>query len=192
MTNYRSLAANNYGRIATALLTLILVIQPVSVSAETVSGLNVGQELTSVDENPLSTQGDAPAQLPVPPTAQKILLQACQNHGYSEGCAKALLGMMWKESSNISNAVGDHGLALGYFQIHYRLHNVSRACATDLACSAEWTIKYMERNGYPKYVAYAVQCHNGCGINNGYAVAALRNGERLWSAPMTVEVAMAK
>lgn len=193
MTFQRTLAANNIGRIASALLTLVMVIQPVKVSAQTVSGLEIGPIPAVSDDNPLSTEGDTPAPEPeVPPTAQKILLETCQNHGYGEACAKALLGMMWKESRNLATAVGDHGAALGYFQIHYRLHKVTRACATDLACSAEWTIKYMERNGYPKYVKYAVQCHNGCGINNGYAASALRNGERLWAEPMTIEVALAK
>ncbi len=194
MTFKRTLAATNLGRIASALLTLVMVIQPVKVTAQTVSGLEIGPAATATaDENPPSTEGDDQASEPVvPPTAQEILLDTCKNRGYGEGCAKALLGMMWKESRNLATAVGDHGAALGYFQIHYRLHKVTRACATDLACSAEWTIKYMERNGYPKYVKYAVQCHNGCGINNGYALSALRNGERLWDEPMTIEVALAK
>jgi hypothetical protein len=192
MTFHRTLAAHNFGRIASALLTLAMVIQPVKVTAQTVSGLEISPDLAVSDDNPLSTQGEVPAPEPVPPTAQKILLDVCQNHGYGEGCGKALLGMMWKESNNIATAVGDHGLALGYFQIHYRMHKVTRACATDLGCSAEWTIKYMERNGYPKNVAYAVQCHNSCGFKNGYAASALRHGDRLWSVPMTVEVALAK
>ena len=126
------------------------------------------------------------------PTEQETLLQACKAHGYGESCAKALLGMMWKESKNDPNAVGDHGLALGYFQIHYKMHGVTRACAKDLRCSAEWTIGYMESNGYPKYTAYAVQCHNGCNAGNGYAASALRHGERLWNQEVPKPVLLAE
>ena len=111
---------------------------------------------------------------------QEILQQVCAGHGYGDDCAKALLGMMWKESLNDSGAIGDRGLARGYFQIHYKMHGVSIACAEDLRCSAEWSLNYMKSNSYPRYAHYAVQCHNGCNAGNGYAASALRHGERLW------------
>lgn len=123
------------------------------------------------------------------PTVQKVLLRVCEERGYGEACAKHLLGMLWKESLNVSTAVGDQGRARGYFQIWTKLHNVSVECAEDLECSANWTISYMESNGYPKYVHHAVQCHNGCGIANGYAASALRHGERLWDQPLPVNQA---
>lgn len=117
-------------------------------------------------------------------TVQGVLLDACQQRGYGEECAKTLLGMLWKESRNVATAVGDGGKARGYFQIHYRLHGISVECAEDLRCSAEWTLDYLEYNGYPRYVTYAVQCHNGCGARNGYAASALRHGRNLWDVPM--------
>lgn len=119
-------------------------------------------------------------------TVQIVLKEVCEDRGYGETCAKHLLGMLWKESRNISTAVGDHGLALGYFQIHYRMHGVSSACATDLKCSANWTLDYLETNSYPKYVSYAIQCHNGCNIDNGYSASAQRLGNRLWNQPMAI------
>lgn len=124
----------------------------------------------------------------VSPSVQDTLLAVCEQHGYGDDCARVLLGIMWKESKNVSHAIGDHGEARGYFQIHYKLHKVSLDCAYDLTCSADWTLSHLERKGYPKYVAYAVQCHNGCDVDNGYAAAALRNGDKLWSTPMQVEV----
>jgi len=118
------------------------------------------------------------------PSVQSELLEVCQDRGYGEDCAKQLLGMLWKESNNIATAIGDNGQARGYFQIWYKLHNIPIACAEDLRCSANWTINYLESNSYPKYVSYAIQCHNGCNIDNGYAASALRHGRRLWDQPL--------
>ncbi len=129
-------------------------------------------------------------------TVQDVLLKVCADRGYGQDCAKHLLGMLWKESNNIANAIGDNGKARGYFQIHYKLHKISIDCAEDLECSANWTLTYLERNGYPKYVAYAIQCHNGCNIDNGYAASALRHGKRLWERPLAIvktsEMALAR
>ncbi len=122
-----------------------------------------------------------------PPTIRETLLQVCTDRGYGEDCAKTLYGMAWKESQFISTAVGDNGRARGWFQIHYRLHRITSACAEDLACSADWTISYLESNGYPKYKNYAVQCHNGCRVANGYAASALRHGNRLWAVADAAE-----
>ena len=130
-----------------------------------------------------------PETLPVPvtpPTVQEVLLNVCQTNGYGEDCAKTLLGMLWNESSNSSTVIGDNGKARGYFQIHYKLHKISIACAEDLVCSANWTINYLERNSYPKYVNYAVQCHNSCGVKNGYAVKAARHAKLLWDTPLEI------
>ncbi len=123
---------------------------------------------------------------PVTYTVQETLLSVCESRGYGEDCAKVLLGMLWTESSNISTAIGDHGAARGYFQIHYKLHHITTACAEDLVCSANWTLTYLESHSYPKYVSYAVQCHNSCNKNNGYAARSLRNGKRLWDQPLLV------
>jgi hypothetical protein len=117
-------------------------------------------------------------------TAQGVLLDVCEARGYGEDCARTLLGMMWKESLNDADAIGDGGRARGYFQIHYRLHDVPVSCAEDLRCSAEWSLDYLEYNGYPYYVYHAVQCHNSCYAGNGYAASALRWGDRLWGRLM--------
>ena len=125
------------------------------------------------------------------PSVQDVLLAVCEKNNYEEDCAKTLLGMLWAESNNISTAIGDHGRARGYFQIWYKLHNITVGCAEDLVCSANWTITYLERHGYPSYVNYAVQCHNSCNAGNGYAARAARTGERLWDTPLTIAQATA-
>lgn len=114
-------------------------------------------------------------------SVQTTLLKVCEKRGYGEECAKDLLGMLWKESKNVSTAVGDQGRARGYFQIWIKLHGISLKCAEDLECSSNWTLDYMESNGYPTYVHYAIQCHNGCNIDNGYAASARWHGRRLWN-----------
>lgn len=127
----------------------------------------------------------------IPPTVQTltneqiqtVLEDVCQARGYGDDCVRTLLGMMWKESRAIGDAIGDGGRARGYFQIHYKLHKISIECAEDIQCSAQWSLDYLESNGYPKYPKYAVQCHNSCNVNNGYALSALGYGKRLWSNP---------
>jgi hypothetical protein len=123
------------------------------------------------------------------PTVQDVLLNVCGDNGYGKACAKTLLGMLINESSNISTAIGDGGRARGYFQIHVKLHKISVACAEDLVCSANWTINYMEAHSYPKYVSYAVQCHNSCNVKNGYAAKAARNANRYWNQPLEINQA---
>jgi len=117
-------------------------------------------------------------------SVQTVLLEVCEDRGYGEDCAKDLLGMLWKESLNEATAVGDQGRARGYFQIWVNLHGISVACAEDLECSSNWSLDYLESNGYPTYVNYAVQCHNGCNIDNGYAASARALGRRLWNQPL--------
>lgn len=146
------------------------------VTLDAFPGLDQVFTFVAGERNMLPIEAVKPREL----SEQEILLQVCEARGYGESCAKALLGMMWKESLNDAKAIGDSGKARGYFQIHYKLHKVDISCAEDLRCSAEWSLKYLESNSYPKYVAYAVQCHNGCNAGNGYAASALRHGERLW------------
>lgn len=173
--------------IALAFVLLSHAIRPVQVLAASAEEGGSGLEAAETVE-PSVTEG---AQEPVeaPKTVQQVLLDVCTRRGYGEDCAKHLLGMLWKESNNIATAIGDGGRARGYFQIHYRLHKVAVDCAEDLECSADWTISYLERNAYPKYVHHAIQCHNGCGIDNGYAASALRHGRRLWNKPLVVVTA---
>jgi hypothetical protein len=125
-------------------------------------------------------------QEPAPVIVQDVLLEVCRARGYDVACAKTLLGMLWKESLGVSKAVGDRGKARGWYQIWVKLHKISLECAEDLRCSSDWTISYLESNSYPRYVAYAVQCHNGCNAGNGYAASTRRHGERLWSTPLII------
>lgn len=122
-----------------------------------------------------------------PPSIQDVLLEVCQSRSYGDDCAKILLGMAWKESQFESRAVGDDGRAHGFFQIHYKLHKIPLTCARDLRCSADWTISYLESNGYPKSVLRAVQCHNGCGAKNGYAASVMRWSQRLWQTSTEIK-----
>jgi hypothetical protein len=169
---------------ASAFIGVVLMGVAVSpATASSFSGLYIGPKLAGGLVEIFNDDGDGQ---PVfigpkrPPSVKRVLAEVCSARGYGEDCAKALLGMTWKESNLIGSAVGDGGRAVGYYQIHYRLHGISKECARDLRCSADWTLSYMEQNGYPKYPKYAIQCHNGCNAGNGYAASALRHGDRLW------------
>jgi hypothetical protein len=119
------------------------------------------------------------------------LLAVCAERDLGEECAKDLLGMAWKESRFKADAKGDYingfARARGWFQIHYKLHKISEACAEDLECSARWSLKYLIANKYERFPAYAVQCHNGCNAENGYASSAMRNGRRLWTTEVVAQ-----
>lgn len=152
--------------------------------------LVTGQPLTALAEQAETEVEAVEIAVEAPePTVQDVLLDVCEIRGYGQECAQTLLGMVWVESNNISTAIGDHGKARGYFQIWYNLHKIPIACAEDLVCSADWTITYLERNQYPKYVNYAVQCHNSCNAGNGYDAKVARHGARLWNEPLAIEQA---
>jgi hypothetical protein len=157
----------------------------------TVASEALSEELSSLDGLSASDY-DEPTGPLVPPTAREVLLSVCRDRGYGEDCAKLLYGMVWKESRFDGLAVGDQGRAQGYFQIHYKLHGISLACAQNLKCSAAWSLRYMESNGYPSYAAQAVQCHNGCGVRNGYAAAVKSVGNRKWKEAEQTEAEIAK
>lgn len=173
--------------IALAFVLLSHAVRPIQVLAASAEEAGPIIEAAETVESPVMEDVQEPVE--APKTVQQVLLYVCARRGYGEDCAKHLLGMLWKESNNIATAIGDGGRARGYFQIHYRLHKITVECAEDLECSAGWTISYLERNAYPKYVHYAVQCHNGCGFDNGYAASALRHGRRLWNQPLVVVTA---
>ncbi|GEM_PF-887490 len=168
---------------AVAAVMLVLTSQGTAL-AQVAPALQVNEPAAIVET--AVVQEETPVEPEPAPTVQDVLLAVCAEKGYGEDCAKHLLGMMWNESSNRYNVIGDAGKARGYFQIWTHLHKIPVTCAEDLVCSAQWSLRYMERNHYPKHVSYAVQCHNGCNINNGYAAKALRNGNALWSKPMEV------
>ena len=177
---------------AVLLVVILLFNRPLqAVKAEGVA-VDPAVPVANIEQNASSAQSDAVQNssssviVEQPKNVQDILLDVCKARGYDESCGRTLLGILWKESENIGKAVGDNGRAHGYFQIHYKLHKITLACAEDLHCSAEWTLQYLEQNGYPRNVVSAVQCHNGCGVNNGYAASAIRFGKRLWARPLAV------
>lgn len=168
-----------------ALMVVMLVhVHPAVAQTFTFAALDQSVTIAAFDDTePAIAEPVPPAH---EPTVQEVLLAVCEAKGYGQPCAQTLLGMLWNESSNVSTAIGDRGNARGYFQIWTKLHKISVACAEDLVCSADWTLKYMERNHYPKHVNYAIQCHNGCGFNNGYTPKAIRNGKNFWNQPLKV------
>lgn len=177
LNNIHTLKTGQRAALAVLMLALVFANSHVTSAADAVETLAQSKQPVTQTE-----------QVAVPaPTVQEVLLSVCKENGYGEACAKTLLGMLWTESSNMSSVIGDNGKARGYFQIHYKLHKISIACAEDLVCSANWSIKYLERNSYPKYVNYAVQCHNSCNVNNGYSAKVVRYGNAFWNKPLTVK-----
>jgi hypothetical protein len=159
--------------------------------AATVGDVDNNLSILSIDANGFAVM-HGPEK---PKSVQETLQAVCVSRGYGDDCARQLLGMAWKESNFIADAKGDYDRrgfphARGWFQIHYRLHKISVECAEDLTCSANWTIDYLESNSYPKYQRYAIQCHNGCNIENGYAASVLRHGNRLWNSEVGIQVAV--
>ena len=189
-TSRRAKKTNPWMKQAIGVLMLVMLIPAQFALAQALPVEASADVVTAPAEVPANVvYSDAVAvpedQSPVP-TVQDALLNVCEANGYGQDCAKTLLGMLWTESSNQSTVIGDHGQARGYFQIHYKLHNISIDCAEDLVCSANWTINYLEAHSYPKYVNYAVQCHNSCGVNNGYAAKVSRNAKNLWDTPLEI------
>lgn len=167
----------NYKGAATLMLVTLVTGQPV-----------VANTVTNAVSAPVVQEAavETVAEPKIEPTVQDVLLNVCEQNGYGEDCAKTLTGMLWTESSNRSTVIGDNGKARGYFQIHYKLHKISAACAEELVCASEWTIKYLERNGYPHRVNWAIQCHNGCGANNGYTAKVHRYASQFWNQPLEI------
>jgi len=64
---------------------------------------------------------------------------------------------MWEQAYSVINcesrfdpwSIGDEGNSRGLYQIHKKYHpEVSNECAFSPVCSTEWTIKYVEKNGW--------------------------------------------
>lgn len=121
----------------------------------------------AVQAKPLkSVQG-----FPVSDTIKKTLKDVCRAKGFDDNkCWKVLAAMAWTESRFDGNAQGDYTKKAGYrshgyFQIQTRMHKVSLKCATDLSCSAEWTLNRLISKGYGQgYDKYSVKRHNGAGV----------------------------
>ena len=90
-------------------------------------------------------------------------------------CRYDLLGISMKESTfncNAENTKTSREKSYGCYQIRLDMpsrKHIEIAEAKDYRWASAWTIDRIVNNGYPKYRTAAIQCHNGCGVNNGYA-----------------------
>lgn len=103
-------------------------------------------------------------------TIKNTLKDVCKAKGFADDkCWKTLAAMAWTESRFDGNAQGDFTKKTGYrsygwFQIQTKMHKVTKKCATDLSCSAEWTLNRLVAKGYGAgYDKYSVKRHNGAG-----------------------------
>ena len=79
-------------------------------------------------------------------------------------CRNDLLAIAFVESRFNCKVIGKFK-EKGCFQI-MPYHNWK---AGDFENDAKWTLDRLIRYGYPKFRTRALQCHNGCGVKNGYA-----------------------
>lgn len=93
------------------------------------------------------------------PTA--ILKRVCRNNGFIDSeCPKILYAMALQESGMGKWMEGDGGRSHGYFHI-LNIHNLSKACTHDLACSADFSLKRMIRFGFKTNRDMGIRRHNG-------------------------------
>lgn len=90
---------------------------------------------------------------------------ACGKAGLAASpCVNDLVAMNWAETRfKPMPQVGDAGLSHGYFQIQLAMHGVTKKCANDFDCAADWTVEHLKGNGYPEMRTYAISKHNGSG-----------------------------
>lgn len=94
----------------------------------------------------------------------------CSAEGLDDFCWKDLYAICRVETGCDAEKVGDSGNSYGLFQIHRGYHpDVTMDEAVDVKFAASWTLKRLMRYGYPEYRTKAIQCHNSCTANNGYA-----------------------
>jgi len=98
----------------------------------------------------------------------KTLKAVCSANGMNdpknnEVCWQTLWAMSYQESKLGYLMIGDQGRSKGWFHIQTKMHQLSEACALDLNCSADWTLKRLITKGFPIYWTYSVQSHNGFG-----------------------------
>lgn len=96
--------------------------------------------------------------------------RVCDKYGLEEvWCRNDLLAISKHETANWTKLEGDNGKSVGWFHMHQGYHPGTAGCAYNFECAAEWTLKRLQRFGYPEYRTYSIQCHNGCNAGNGYA-----------------------
>jgi hypothetical protein len=111
---------------------------------------------------PLSIEEKTESGLSIEETIQKISKEYNFNW-------KILYAICLKESNCNPEAIGDEGRALGYYQIHYKMHKVSEKEAKDLQFATEWTLKRLLK--YAHLGEYEmIRSHNGLVSWNNYYV----------------------
>lgn len=125
------------------------------------------EQPVQVEEKKPETKKEEPAKISDDQIV-KTLKAVCKENGMAdeknnEVCWQTLWAMSYQESKLGWLPTGDGGKSRGWFHIQTKLHNITDACALDLNCSANWTLKRMILKGFPIYWTYSVQAHNGFG-----------------------------
>jgi hypothetical protein len=150
--------------------------EPEPVAIEPVTNVRIGTEPSGIQREILKEVCEQ-SWTDVPTTYEPLQAQGVPYGDYLRECQGNLVGMHGKEASNshiCEDIVGDGGYALGCFQINSYYHKTPDECREDFRCSAAWTLNNLVGHGWlPSSMNaganhYAIQCHNGCGFNNGY------------------------
>jgi hypothetical protein len=111
----------------------------------------------------------------VPTVREPLLARGVPYDDYMTYCQADLLAIAWSESRFNCSAIGDNGHSLGCFQIYKVVHShLTDNDRYDFRFSASWTINRLVAYGWtPRTIngqanRHAIQCHNGCNVNNGY------------------------
>jgi len=97
--------------------------------------------------------------------------RACANQGFkSLDCRNIILAISYHETGGWRDFSGDSGCSTGWVHINRCVHrHIAKAQTMDAAFAFQWTAQRLKAYGYPTYRTQAIQCHNGCYANNGYA-----------------------
>jgi hypothetical protein len=89
--------------------------------------------------------------------------EACIYHGLDNNqCRLDLMGIIYAETRDFSNKLGDSNKSRGLFQIHKGYHpEITDEQANDPFFSAKWTLRRMIFKGYKTNRDYAIMSHNG-------------------------------
>lgn len=97
--------------------------------------------------------------------------RACASVGFkSLDCRNIILAISYHETQGWTDFSGDSGCSTGWVHINRCVHtHITNAATMDAAFAFAWTAQRLKAFGYPTYRTQAIQCHNGCYANNGYA-----------------------
>jgi len=99
--------------------------------------------------------------------AYKAVIEACKHHGLdNENCRLDLMGIIYRETGDFTNKIGDGGKSYGVFQIHLGYHkHITVEQANDIYFATKWTLARMIHNGYKNDRDRAIRMHNGSPTN---------------------------